>query len=206
MSKLRFMQLQEEFGVAAGTLREALAHLESEGFVHGQAGRGYKVAPISRQELDDIVALRIQIERSALGSAMEIGSRQWEDEIVLAFHRLSRLETGAASLDAEQEREWIACHRQFHLALVSACESPWTLRFHALLFDQAHRYRMISMRVRRENKYARMGEHRAIVEAVLGRDHDHAIALSEQHIRLTAQIISSQFTDGILHSAGMVKD
>jgi DNA-binding GntR family transcriptional regulator len=194
MSRLRFSELQERFQVGIGTLREALAHVETEGFVESEAGRGYRVAPISVDDLNDIVELRVELETSALESALANGDTGWEAEIVAAFHRLYRLETLPVEEQAKHEDAWAACHRDFHMSLVAACTSRWTLRFHSILFDQAHRYRMVSRRLR-DGSSSRVSEHKAIMEAVIARDVKAALELSERHIRKTAEIIAKRLAD-----------
>ena len=194
-SRLRFSALQKELEVGIGTLREALAHLETEGFVESQDGRGYRVAPISISDLRDIVELRVQFETNALTSAIKYGDSAWEDDIVTAHHRLARVEKAPADANDQSEEAWALHHRGFHRALVASCVSAWTLRFHGILFDQAHRYRMVSRRLR-DGSRTRSDEHLAIMEATLARNVPLAVSLSEQHIRDTAAIIERRLASG----------
>ena len=48
---LRFDVLRERFGASFTTLREALTALAAEGLVDAQEQRGFRVAPVSRQDL-----------------------------------------------------------------------------------------------------------------------------------------------------------
>ncbi|MGY4594129.1 DNA-binding GntR family transcriptional regulator [Bradyrhizobium sp. GM22.5] len=51
---LRFDVLRERFGVSFTTLREALTALTAEGLVDAQEQRGFRVAPVSRQDLVEV--------------------------------------------------------------------------------------------------------------------------------------------------------
>src|SRR5262245_8128035 len=63
---LRQDAVAAELGVSRIPLREALNHLEAEGLVLGMAHRGFVVRGMSRQEADEVFALRLQLEPSAV--------------------------------------------------------------------------------------------------------------------------------------------
>ena len=52
--KLRVEHLKDNYGVGAGTLREALSLLISDALVVSQGQRGFRVAPVSLADFDDI--------------------------------------------------------------------------------------------------------------------------------------------------------
>jgi GntR family transcriptional regulator, carbon starvation induced regulator len=185
-SKLPFGLLQPRYGVGIGTIREGLSHLVSEGLVQVEAGRGYRVAPVSRPDLLDISNLRVDFEKKALSDAIENGDDDWEVRIVTAFHRLDKLEAMPIAERIRDASRWTSVHREFHRALVSGCRSQWLLHFHSILFDQADRYRLLSLR-HRPREGNRRGEHQAIMEAALARKVDLACRLAEQHIRRTVE-------------------
>lgn len=53
-AKLRTEHLAERFGVSATPVREALMSLHGEGLVSFQPGRGFRVVPMTRQDLLDL--------------------------------------------------------------------------------------------------------------------------------------------------------
>jgi GntR family carbon starvation induced transcriptional regulator len=182
--KLRFAGLQTRYDAGIGTLREALTHLASEGFVRFDKGQGFRVAPLSVEDLLDITELRLDFEARALSDAMKRGDEKWEARIVAAYHLLSRSESVPLAVRLRDPDEWTIRHRSFHLALVEACKSNWLRSFHQLLFDQAQRYRIIALR-NRPGSTSRASEHKAIMEAVLGRDEKKAIEAARRHINKT---------------------
>ncbi len=185
-ARLPFALLRTRYGVGMGTLREGLSHLVSEGLIQVDVGKGFRVAPVSRADLLDISAIRIDFEKKALTQAIENGGEEWEVGIVTTFHRLERVEAQPLPQRLEDAGRWTVLHRDFHRALISACQSPWMLHFHSILFDQADRYRLLSLRHRPKGS-SREREHRSIMEAALGRDVALACQLAEQHITLTVE-------------------
>lgn len=185
--KLRFADLQKEYEAGVGTLREALSHLLSEGFVTLDAGKGFRVAPVSMDDLHDITENRVELEMRAIREAIKKGDDQWEAGVVAKFHLLDKMEKVPIAERLRDPTSWTNIHRDFHRELVRPCDSKWLLHFHRILFDQAHRYRMLALRHRPPGKTTRIGEHRALMDAMLQRDLKQALALSERHIRLTVE-------------------
>ena len=64
-SKLRVEHLKDEYGVSAGTLREALSLLVSDALVVAHGQRGFRVKPISISDFGDITQTRILLETDA---------------------------------------------------------------------------------------------------------------------------------------------
>ena len=183
-AKLPFALLQSRYGVGVGTVREALSHLVSEGLVRVDAGRGFRVAPVSREDLVDISSLRVDFERRAVEDSIRHGDDAWEVRVLSAFHLLNKMESRSLEHRLKDASQWMQLHRDFHAALVSACRSRWLLQFRALLFDQAERYRLLSQRHRPPTS-SRKGEHRVIMELMLARDVEGACRAAEHHIRST---------------------
>ena len=128
--KLRIDQLRETYGFGVSALREALSRLVSEGLVESEGQRGFWVAPISREELHDIMGSRMVLEVEALAQSIQHGSLAWESGVVAARHSLERTETSMASDSPDVVVNWELANRQFHMALISGCPLQWLLTFH----------------------------------------------------------------------------
>ncbi|HEX7852124.1 MAG TPA: GntR family transcriptional regulator [Sphingobium sp.] len=188
-TRLNIKMLCDEMGASLGAVREAMSRLAAEGFLESTAQKGFRVSPVSVEDLEDLTKTRIAIEELCLREAIKLGELEWETDIVGAFHRLSRLPDAFVVSGATDVQAWSSANETFHSALVSACRSNWLLRIRAMLFDQADRYRRlmaISTKVDRDV----VNEHRAIMEAVLERNPDLASALMAQHLQRTADIVS----------------
>ena len=187
--RLRTKDLQARYGLGLSPLRESLQRLSAEGIVVNDAQRGFAVAPVSVAELRDLTVARTALESTMLPMAMQLGSADWEGDIVAAFHRLSRTplpHDPAAMADASL---WELRHRSFHHALVAGCGSPWLLRLHGQLVDQSERYRKIRILHHLESQAQVRdvnAEHQAVMEAVLRRDAAQAVALMTQHLVATS--------------------
>ena len=183
--RLKLEELRSRYGVSVGTLRECLMQLVSEGFVVAEANRGFCVAPISIDDLNDLTETRVDLERKAITLAIEHGDDRWEANIVAAFHMLFKLDPSDSS--KASRRDWWTRHNGFHEALVAACPSAWVLRFREILFDHSHRYRSLS--IQQSASPGRLDEHRRLMDAVLARDIPTSTALIEEHIRKTTTTV-----------------
>jgi DNA-binding GntR family transcriptional regulator len=186
-TKLRIEQLKKTYEVGATPIREALSRLSSDGFVTTEGQRGFRTAPISVKDLDDVTDLRVMLELRALKKSIESGDDDWESRVVAAFYQLTKAENNKTADNIEQ---WEQRNREFHEALISACTSTWLIRFYNVLYDQHKRYRNISLTSSSKINQARdlHGEHQRIYDAAIARDVDKACAESEDHIRKTAEV------------------
>ncbi|MEP9353501.1 GntR family transcriptional regulator [Xanthobacter sp. KR7-65] len=185
-SRLPFRQLSARYEVGIGPLREALVRLASEQLVDFEGQRGFMAAPLSLKDLNDLCQLRIQLSCQALRDSIARGGEDWEDEILVALHRLVRSPLPSSDDDDAAIDEWERRHDRFHTSLIAACESRWLLHFCATLSDQFQRYRrfiVLSM----AQSYSLFDEvriqHQAMAEAVLERRADDAEALLMAHYR-----------------------
>lgn len=186
-SRLKFAEMTKRYDVGIGTLREALSQLSSEGFVTVEAGKGFRVAPVSADELIEITDHFITFERRAVREAIAHGGEDWETQIVAVHHRLSLIESLPWERRMERHSEWVERHREFHEAIVAACQGRWLFRLRSIMFDQLDRYRFVTKRTKDGLGGRKFEEHREIMSAALARDADRASDLIEQHIRDTSE-------------------
>jgi len=187
-TRLKIQDLCQRLSVSLGAIREALSRLTSEGLVVAEPQRGFRAAPISPEDLQDLTKVRIEIDSLCLRRAIEFGDVDWEAGLVAAFHRLSRTPERASEDPTRSSDEWAEAHGAFHTALVEGCGSPWLMRLHGQLYDQSERYRRLSVSLapRRRNIG---GEHQKILDAVLARDADKAVRLLAAHLGATTAIL-----------------
>lgn len=186
--KLRIETICERYAAGNTPVREALSRLAAEGLVERHDQRGFTAAPVDLDELDALTRTRADIDQMALKDAMAHPSTQWEEQIVLALHRLSRTPRSAQDDTYVPNREWERLHREFHRSLIANCRSRWLRQFSEELADQAYRYRQCSIR----NAYGVRdvhAEHAAVAEAVLAGDVERAVSLLTRHYWQTAEFI-----------------
>ena len=191
--KLRVDALRDRYEIGGSPLREALARLTAEGLVFQQEQRGFRVSAISANDLMELTRTRLWVNEIAVRDAIAPGDVAWEENIVLAFHRLKRTPLRLRN-DPTVNADWNRLHRAFHVALVAACRSRWMLGFHNTLFDCAERYRNVVAVLSHENRDS-VGEHTAIMEATIERKADDAISLLNAHYERTTSLLLKLLPD-----------
>ena len=83
--RLRVEHLKDQYNVGAGTLREALALLVSDSLVVSQSQRGFRVAPMSLADIEDLTRTRTVLECAAFRDSMQLGDDEWEPKMRLMF-------------------------------------------------------------------------------------------------------------------------
>jgi len=187
-SKLRFADLTKNYEAGISTFRESLSRLTADRLVVAEGQRGFRVSPISLNEMWDITRLRGEIESTALEESIDAGGDGWEAEIVANLHRLLKVEKRNDKTPLLLTEEGAQLHKVFHMSLVSACPSIWRLRVIDVLYDHSERYR----RLQTAYLSAMLNsseEHRDIANAVIGRDKDRATSLLKAHFEKTAQLL-----------------
>ncbi|MEK7946751.1 GntR family transcriptional regulator [Pigmentiphaga sp. YJ18] len=192
-SKLRLDELREQYDVSLSPLREALTRLVSDGLIVTNDKKGYRVAPVSADDFREVTALRMNLEVMALGESIRRGDEHWEDALVAAYHRLSRLE--AADRSGDKLPAWEKAHRTFHITLFSACGMPLLLRFCNTLHDLSDRYRRLFLASNSPDRNV-PAEHEAIYQAALGRNAERACDILRQHLSRTGTNLLSVLPGG----------
>jgi DNA-binding GntR family transcriptional regulator len=190
---LRIGELCKQFKASQGAIREALSRLTSEGLVQARPQRGFRVTPISAEDLRDLTAARIEIEELCLRHAIAAGDLRWEARIIAAFHQLSRTPPLAPGTPRRFDRRFVALHHSFFDDLVSSCGSLWLARVRQMLQIQEMRYHGRSPPPAPGERDL-IGELRELMEAVIARDSDRACRLLASHMRRSAEVLIAQMS------------
>lgn len=187
-SKLRIEELRKSYNVSGSPLREALSRLVSEGLVEAEGQRGFRAPQTSLSDIRDITNTRKILDHTTLAAAIENGDVEWEAEFVAAFHRLTKAHEDIMASQGEPSEAvvnaWEERNREFHDAMVSACESKWLLRFREMVYAQAERYRRLLL-TDKETAVEVQEEHRRMMEAALKRDIGALYDLADAHAERT---------------------
>ncbi len=186
--KLQIEFLTEHYGAGQTPVREALNRLTADGLVERRDQRGFAVAGVSASDLIEITNTRCWLEEIALRKSMAAGSAQWEEEVLLACHRLAKTPRSLQQDLYEENLEWERLHRAFHYSLISACGSRWLIGFCEQLADQLYRYRQLSVKTVFPRRHER-DEHDALLDAITAGDAELAVSLLTEHYQQTARII-----------------
>lgn len=182
--RLKVETLKESYGTGASPIREALSLLTSDQLVERLDQRGFRVAETSKSQFQEILNIRCALEDMALRESVAKGGKDWEENLVLMHHYLSRVDR--SDLEVFEER-----HKNFHLALLAASESPILMRLCEQLYDLNVRYRFLAGRAKSNSSRDVGAEHLSILNAAVNRDVELASELLMDHYRSTGAFLAN---------------
>jgi len=189
--KLKIEELRRNYDVGTSPIREALSLLTSDHFVERIDQRGFRVSNVSAEEFEELLKTRCWLEERALRESIARGSDQWEEKVVLANYRLSRIPRSEAADHFVANDQWEKQHKIFHMTLISECGSSMLLKFCDQLYDQNVRYRQLSGTKAYPTRDV-AEEHSAICDSVLARDADLAAKLLVDHYQRTSNFLMEE--------------
>lgn len=168
--RLKVALLTKFYEVGHSPIREAILLLTSSGLIVHEHQKGYRIAPVSLADYDDVVNVYQRIYRLALEIAVKQGDDGWEERVVLALHRSSKVRKVLPDGNPEARELWQRSYRSFHSVLLSGCGSPLLLGIFENVADRIERYVNIYGDLEADRARDHHAEHRVIVEALLSRD------------------------------------
>ena len=187
-TKLIISKLCDDLDVSLGAVREALSRLASDGLVVFVPQKGFRIAPISRQDLEDITIVRIDVETLCLERALTYGDLKYEAAILSALHELNHYQVKNQDDSGTMNALWSEAHDRFHLALVADCKSPWLLNLRENLYTQSQRYRNLSIPLDQDQRDI-VKEHADLADAAMRRDVAAIKTLIADHFNRTTRIL-----------------
>ncbi len=196
-SWMKTSELAKRYGVSLASIREAMARLTSEDLVGYEPQRGFVAAPISAQRLQDLTAVRVEIETMALRQSMA----QFSSLDGIRLDEAMEAMLGTAQDDGQGNHvlteDWIAAHAVFHDALVAGCHNTVLLQVRRQLFDQSERYRALAAQMYLMKKTSDIAtDHQPLADAVHRRDAEKAVHLLRQHVTETTDSLLRSRIDG----------
>lgn len=171
---IRLDAVASQLGVSVTPVREALVLLRAEGMVRLLPRRGYVVAPLSRQDVDDLFEMQVYIGTEIVARAVRL-----IDADALATlgveNRALQAAIRAKDSDAIMRHEY-----EFHRVLNGAAQS----RKLAYMLNNATRYLPRGFYgADAQWRQAAAGDHKAILDALAAGDVDATQAAITKHIR-----------------------
>jgi len=167
--------LASMFGVSRTPVREALVRLESDGLVDVVPRHGMRVLPLSLSDMKEIYEILSSLESKAAELAAQ---RHLPPAAVEPLDRAAH--DMAAALDRDDLEGWADADARFHITLIELCGNRRLASMVMNCWDQAHRARMITLRLR-PKPVASTREHLAIVDAIKNGDARAAYDLYREH-------------------------
>ncbi|MEH7121707.1 GntR family transcriptional regulator [Bacillus sp. JJ1503] len=178
--RLKQSDLADKLGVSRMPVREAFRKLESEGLILLEPHKGAVVKSINIEDIEEIYALRAELEKMAVYKSMDLLTEEDKNELSDLVEKME------SAVDVD---EFIQHNIDFHRLLVRRCKWERLNSFIGTLwsgFPQQTPH-LIKGKMETSNH-----EHREILEAVISGNKETAAALVSKHIfRTGEQLIQS---------------
>jgi DNA-binding GntR family transcriptional regulator len=175
-------EIAAQLGVSRLPVREALRRLDSEGLVVLRPRRGYVVASMDNDEIEDVLDLQANMEALAGHAATLRRTQEVVDKLRDLLAQLDRT-TAKNPVDIEA---FTRLNRAFHDTLYESCGRPVLKRMLRVLHGNGERYARMAAGVK-VNLRNSQKEHRAIFEAYEAGDADRVAQLCRGHREATRQ-------------------
>jgi DNA-binding GntR family transcriptional regulator len=177
-------ELAAEFQMSPTPVREALRRLESEGLVVFVAHTMVTVSPLDLKELDDLYAIRVDLD--SLAGRLAATNRTKQD--------MAKLTDLLDPLSTTEPRDRFERNRAFHRGVYAASGNQQLTRLLDQLWDRTERYRIVLVATEMDagTRYERShsdDEHRAIASAVFDGDSELVSKLLRAHVQNSHDLI-----------------
>ncbi len=168
-------EIAQALGMSRTPVREALVRLANEGLVEVRPRHGMRVLPVSGEDMREIYEILTGLETVAAESVARMG---------LSDAQAAGLEQAVADMDEALAREdlraWAEADERFHMLLVDFCGNRRLRSLVGTYWDQAHRVRMITLRLRPKPTKSSQ-DHADLLDALRRRDGEAARRIHRKH-------------------------
>lgn len=172
--------IAKHMGVSITPVREAILDIEHSGLIEIIRNRGFRVLSISDEDLDEIRDLREMLEVPAMAMVV----RNATDAELLSLRPILERMQVASEHDLT---EFLRIDQAFHIRLMELTGNRRLVRLVENLRDQTRLYGIAAL-LREGALTETMQEHHNILDALIKRDAELAVALMGKHINHTRGI------------------
>ncbi len=173
--RLMELTLADRLGVSRTPIREAMRKLELEGLVVMIPRRGAQVAGISEKDLNDVLEVRIALEKIAIEKACTHMTEKDIDELVAAS------ENFAKKLQDKDVVNLAEADEAFHELIYKASDNQRLLQVLSNMREQFYRYRVEYLK-EEETREQLLKEHQELIKAIGRRDIAKAQEIAYRHL------------------------
>lgn len=172
-AKITESNLSARYGVSRNTVREAIAHLLSQGLLTKVANKGVYVQRFTQEDIQEIFQLRCLLEQEAVRCILKNGNN------------ISSLYTLVIQMEQTDRstcwQEYVRLDIAFHVGLVDAAGSGRLKKLFDTILTE------VKLCIYQTRNYVQVSggnasTHRMILDALTGKDEERALALLEDHI------------------------
>jgi DNA-binding GntR family transcriptional regulator len=125
-------------------MREVLIQLAAQGLVERHPVHGFRIAPVTADELLDLVRTLVWLEGIGLRESILAGDKHWEEGLLAAARTLSLCARPPATPTDKELSSWEEHLLDYHDALIAGCRSSILLEQCRSLSRRLLRYRNLS--------------------------------------------------------------
>lgn len=187
-SKITEADLTSRYGVSRNTIREAIAHLLSNGLLEKIANKGVYVRRITSSDLLELFRLRELLEREAMVQIIQAGVIP--SDLIRHAEALKQIDS-SSYWDENVMDAYVRADIRFHQSMVAAAGSPRLIRLYDSIIAEvmfclylAHSRVPATKEHRAQLKRnsERTDEHRRLLEALENEDLEMATQVLSKHI------------------------
>ncbi|KNC09588.1 GntR family transcriptional regulator [Klebsiella sp. RIT-PI-d] len=186
-------ELMERYLLGKSTCRLALARLSHEFLIESRPRKGYRIAPITLQDVEEIFTLRAQLE--PLAARLAVG--KVDIDLLKQLEADCRVEV-AAPLPTRID-VFMNANKRFHLAIAGAAGNQHLLRTLSTLMDEMSRLVALGFNVQQTKPEIRH-DHNAMIQAFEEQDRKRVEFIARRHIEtfqaMTLEKIYATLTTG----------
>lgn len=179
-------QLAETFNVSRNPIREALRVLATEGIVEVNPRKGARVRRLSREEVEEIIELRAELE----GLSARFAAKRCTADIREAIEAL--LEKAKNAEKQNDNESLYDLNMNYHTILADAGRNRYLSDFMRSLRERTY---WLFESARKERAVESWREHAAILEAIKSGDAEFSFLLASRHVKQVGDLILSKITD-----------
>jgi DNA-binding GntR family transcriptional regulator len=185
-SRVDYVQLSASLGVSITPLREALRRLEADHLVIRNAHRDVVVAPLTREEASELVAVRqeldllaarlaaAQMTRDELAGARKLVARQDEEE-ALRYLRDAGIPVAEGGM--------LSVNRAFHRMVYCGSHNQVLIQYRDAISTRTERYVILARQLNTVPAEAYRLMHEKLLTALEARDAEAAADVMRAHYR-----------------------
>ncbi|MFM0203625.1 GntR family transcriptional regulator [Paraburkholderia fungorum] len=188
-------QLMDTYAIGKNSCRIALVRLVQEGFIRSIPRQGYRIAPVTLRDVEEVFTLRVQLE--PLAARLACG--RVDIALLRRLEAACRVPHPERAL-SDQIDVFLDANRDFHLAIAAASGNERLHRTLASLMDEMCRLVALGFGVQ-GTKPEIKHDHNAMIDAFEAGDGRRAETIARRHIE-TFQSMTMEKVYASLSSAG----
>jgi DNA-binding GntR family transcriptional regulator len=175
--RIRELELSRLFNTSQGPVREALKLLEQEGLVTREPYKGTFISQITREEVNEVYALRILIESIAVKRFLD---RATEEDIAKLQKFIDAMKQAAAKDDVPTLVEY---DMMFHQHICRMSGSKVLFQIWMIIHGKTRLASALANRFHMKRLDEIAGMHQPLLDSIVSKQGDRALDLVNSHIR-----------------------